>query len=81
MAIGEKQVVTIEGKRYACTNVFEGDYINRESWEGLDTLAVLCVDHIGLYVTTLNRQPITNPVPKGVAIQAMMNRMQTNMVA
>lgn len=80
MAIGEKQVVTIEGKRYACTNVFEGDYTSRDTgWN--HTLAVLCVDHIGLYVTTLNRQPITTPVPKGVAIQAMINRMQTNMAA
>lgn len=71
MALSDKQVVTIEGKRYVCTNVFEGDTQN-------DNLSVLCVDETGLYVATLNRQPITNPVPKGVAFQAMMNRIQNS---
>lgn len=69
MALSDKQVLTIEGKRYVCTNVFEGDTQN-------DTLAILQIDETGLYVATLNRQPITDPVPKGVAFQAMMNSIQ-----
>lgn len=71
MIFSDKQVVTIEGERYVCTNVFEGETQR-------DILNVLMVDDTGLYVATLNRQPITNPVPKGVAFEVMMNRVQNS---
>lgn len=77
MAINDRIVLDIHGKSYPAQIVFEGDFHSKHhEWQ--DTVAVAKVDN-GLFVAMVNRLPISQPVPKGVAVQSMMNHMQQNM--
>lgn len=77
MAINDRIVLDIHGKRYTAQVVFEGDFHSKHhEWQ--DTVAVAKVDK-GLFVGLANRLPITDPVPKGIAVQAMVNHMHQNM--
>lgn len=76
MAINDRIVLDIEGNRVPCVIIFEGDYHSKNHyWQ--DTVAVAKAE--GGFVAVCNRLPVTDIVPKNIAIQAMMNHMQNNM--
>lgn len=78
MAINDRIVLDIQGQRVPANIIFEGDY-HSKNHEWQDTISVAQVD-TGLFVAMCNRIPISQPVPKGVAVQAMMNHMHQNMI-
>jgi hypothetical protein len=75
--MNDRVTMTIDNQRIQGQVVFEAEMQTTEH-EWLDTLAVVKVES-GLFVTTINRSPVTQPVPKGVAVSAMMNHMQRYM--